>query len=134
MEIQGDAEASDVGTGVARTGAVTAAEDIIEATAVDDHLRAGHCCGIATAIEGIDGVVAGVDIDGGPFGGGVVGLLAAAEDISDGIGCATVGVVGRGGGMCSFVYVHHYGVLRRAVGVVTAVDIAADGGVAEVGH
>ena len=78
-----DTAGADIGC---RHLTVTAAEHIVEAAALQVDRGAGDSSGIAAAEDAADGVVTAEDIDRGHLAGnGVVGVLAAAEDIGDGI-------------------------------------------------
>ena len=131
MDGDGDTASTNVGTGVAHTGTVTATEDFVESATPDGYSRTGYVSGIAATVEVPDGVVAGEDVDIGFLARGIeVSFLTAAEDIGDGV----AGVSGRIDAPCMarLVDIHRDIALGRAVGVVAAVYRAVDGGEASV--
>ena len=115
----------DIGAGVAHAGTVAAAEDLLDAAAVDDDVVVDGGCRVTAAVDALDGVlVAVVDVDeGGAVGvvGGVVGRVVAAA--VDGL----QGEVGGGGVECQ-----HVVACELAVVAVEAGPVAVGG--AGVGH
>ena len=124
LDGQVGAAGADVG---GRHLAVAAAEYPAEAATLDGGHHACGCGSIAATKDTADGVVTAVDVHGGCLAAGrEVGLVAAAEDLVDGEGrVGLVMVAGQVlGRVARAVDIDGDVLLRRAVGVVAAIDRA----------
>ena len=129
MHIKVDTKRADIGR---RCLAVTAAEDIVDTATLNHHRRAGDGSSVATAEDTIDSVVARVYIHAGPLASdSEIGVLATTEDVGKSVAGITHLVHARC--VCRSIDIDCHILLWRTVGVVAAIDIAADGGVSAIG-
>ena len=108
---------------------VAATKDLIETTAPDFNTHTFGRCGIATAEDTLHSIIASVDFyPRTSVGAGIISPMAATEDIFDSIGSVVAGVGGKIFAirvMSCLKDIHVDIGQRRAVGVVTAIDIAS---------
>ena len=121
---------------------VTAAEDTVEATTIDNRLYAVCRSRVTTAKDIFDGVIATIYMNCGPLGrcrttslikyGTIIGISATAEDVAYSIGWGTGSSITYCilCSVCSLVDIHSDVTLRRAVGIVTTIDTTVNGGIA----
>ena len=116
---------------------VTATEHFFEATALDGGVHVGCLSRITATEQTLDGVVAAEDVHVSRLiASRIVGSVTTAEHIGDGISPFAIrSVIDLVGVFAvSSVDIYRHIILRRAAGIVTAIDVTANGSIAKGGR